>query len=43
MYNLLTTMYERQGIFINHKMEIMVSYTPRQLKISLPNKYLVTY
>jgi len=29
MYNLLTTMYLRQGIVINRRMEIVVSYTPR--------------
>ena len=29
MYNLLTTMYQQQGILINHRMETMVNYTPR--------------
>jgi len=29
MYNLLTTMYQQQGILINHRMEIMVSNTPK--------------
>ena len=29
MYNLLTMMYQQQGLLIYHRMEIMVSYTPR--------------
>jgi hypothetical protein len=41
IYNLLTMMYQQQGILINHRMEIMVSYIPRYLKISLSSKYLV--